>query len=704
MKTASMQATGILGASEERAATVFSAAMSGGLELQCLGRLELRRDGEALPLPRSRKTRALLGYLALTDRRYSRDRLVSLFWSVPDDPRGALRWSLSKLRIALDEPDRRRVLADRDTVALDLSDADVDVIRLRDLVDGGLDDAPTEALLAAVEAFEGELFAGLDLPDSHEFQFWLVSARESAAGIRAKLDRELLRRFADDPARGLPHARALVDFDPYDQEAQGALIAALWRLGETARAEAQYRQILREMEHEGVDAGVLRNAWNERNARRTAAAPTAASDTPEAASPAAPEEAAVVAELAAAEEAASILRRPAVAVLPFDDMSGDPDKAYFADGITEEIITALSQWRWFPVIARTSTFAYRGRNLPVEDVGRQLGARYVVQGSVRRAGARVRVVAQLIDAESGLSIWGQRYDREISDIFELQDDIATQIVVEIEPEVARAERKRAERRKPESLDVWDLNLRALASIDRGGPRDLQRALETLDRSLEIEPQSSYTHALRAYALYNRSLINWTDDPVSAAARVMDAARQAVELDDRNWLGHALLGISTMWRLRDYDGASAAEERALALNPTAPLAHQFLGCVRNFDGRPAEALPHLASSLKLNPGPSSATLLLADMSLSHLLVGDLDQSVSYARRAISRYWGNTRAWERLAAALGLQGRTAEAAEAFQQIVGRGGMPGPEYFTTTYPFRTDEHRERLLGGLSEAGLQL
>lgn len=697
--------------------------MNGTLQLKMLGTLEVSREGAILPLPQSRKTRALLGYLALTGRPHSRDRLVSLFWDIPDDPRGALRWSLSKLRGVLDDDDRLRVRADRDAVTLDAADVDIDFARLRRMATTGFQDVPTDKLLEAVATFDGDLMSGLDLPDCQEYQFWLVAEREGAASLKARVHRELAERFADEPARALPHARAVLDFDPYNEDAHAALIDRLKMAGRRQDAEEQYRRALSELEQDGNRATRLREAWSRSEGRGPVRAATLPSELPgggsEAREVAADELAATkldhdqpsptaapMGNVAASTPAtAEIMRRPAVAVLPFDNMTVEPDEDYFADGITDDVITALSQWRLFPIIARASTRIYRGRHVQAGIVGRELGARYIVQGSVRRSGSRVRVIAQLVDAETGLTLWAQRFDSEVEDVFELQDHIAQQIVVEIEPELARAERARAERVAPKRLDVWTLNLRAIDHIYKGTPNDLKAAHDILDRSLALAPESSYTHSLLAYCIYHQALFALpTSDPTSHAANFLEVSRRAVELDDNNWLGHALLGMAVLWGLRDYATAESEEQRAVLLNPTAALAHQFNGCVYSFSGQPEAAIPYLATALRLNPGPVSATLLLSDMSLAHLLIGDLDQAVTYARRAISKFNGNSRAWERLTAALGLQGRIDEAEACLETMSGMSRAPKRAYLETTYPFRDPTHRETLMNGLAAAGLDI
>lgn len=645
------------------------------LALRVLGELAVLRDGAEVRLPQSRKTRALLGFLALEARPHRRDRLVSLFWDVPDDPRGALRWSLSKLREVVDDDDLHRLIADRETVAFSRERTEIDLAIARALDTGT---ASTASLEAAEAAFTGELLTGLDLPDCHDYQAWLAAQREEAVGLHRRLLDALCTRHADHPERALPFARRFVDRAPHDAEARARLLRLLVASGKRQEAEEHYRLGSRLLDEAGgAGAATLRKAWIELR-QPPAAQPTAASVAP-----------------------ATMLNRPAIAVLPFENMSGDPEQDYFADGMTDDIITALSQWRWFPVIARASTFAYKGRVADVLATGRELGARYVVQGSVRRAGERLRITAQLVDALGGHQLWAERYDRSIGDVFALQDELTAAIVTQVAPELARVEGQRAERKAPGDLNIWDLNLRALALIHQGTAEAFREARSVLERSLGLNPSGSHTHALVAYANYHEALLVWLGNVEDTSGRVLRAAQTAVQLDERNWLAHALHGISVLWHRRDYDTAAQAEQQALVLNPSAALAHQFQGCVLTFAGEPRQALVHLEAALRLNPQGGATTLLRADMALAHLMLGQYQEAVATARQAVGQFGGDVRALQRLAAALGHLGRQTEAAEALEELQRRQGNLSRRYIEATYPFRDPAHLDALVEGLTRAG---
>jgi adenylate cyclase len=396
-----------------------------------------------------------------------------------------------------------------------------------------------------------------------------------------------------------------------------------------------------------------------------------------------------------------VLERPAVAILPFRNLSGDAAQEYFADGITEDLITALSAWRWFPVIARNSTFAFKGRTGDVTEIGKALGARYIVGGCVQRAGERLRIGVQLVDAGTGLNLWAQNYDRRFGDVFEIQDEITRAIVGAIEPQLTRAEEQRAARQRPENLDSWDLSLQALAQIRKGSPTALALADQFLDHAVAMDPHSSYAQSLRALTRFHGALIGWSADPAGSLASTYVAAQAAVALDDCDWLAHALLGIATLWNRRDYETAKREEEMAIALNPSAALAYNFQGCVLTFDSRPAAAIPPMRAVLQLDPRFPLMSGTLADIGLCHLLLGDFDEAVQWCERAIAEREENVRAWQRLAAALGQSGRTEAAQAALARVFQLLPEFSSRYLEMTYPFRDSAHTVILREGLRKAG---
>lgn len=394
--------------------------------------------------------------------------------------------------------------------------------------------------------------------------------------------------------------------------------------------------------------------------------------------------------------------RPVIAVLPFRNMAGDAEQDYFADGLTEDIITALAAWRWFPVIARYSSFAFRNTERPLSAVAGELGARYVVEGSVRRAGERVRVTAQLVDATTGHQLWAQRYDRDIRDMFTLQDEITESVVISIEPELGQAERTRAMRKPPGNLDAWDLVMQAQACAFEFSKDGNVTAFGLLRRALALEPDLPYALSMLSLCYYKDAILGFSSDRNGSLAEARKAAERAVEIDDRDWLAHAVLGITLVWTERSFERALEHEERATALNPSATWARAFLSCVLEFGGAPDKAIPELEAALRLDPHSPFATFINADLAIAHFVLGRFDDAIGYARHAIDISPANVRARQRLAASLAQAGRIDEAREAFRELLRRQPDLSVAYIDETYPFRRAEDRELFVEGLRKAGL--
>jgi adenylate cyclase len=391
----------------------------------------------------------------------------------------------------------------------------------------------------------------------------------------------------------------------------------------------------------------------------------------------------------------------AVAVLPFDNMSKDPAEDYFVDGLTEDIITALAYWRWFPVVARNSTFAYKGKPKNVTEIGRELGAAYLVEGSARRSGEQVRITVQLIEAATGHHLFAERYDREIADVFIVQEEIAERIVASIEPEIHRAEARRASRKPPSDLSAWDHALKALSLQERMTPACHAEARNHLKLALEIDPGSARAWSLLSLCHYHEGILGWVnrDDALHAS---FEAAEQAVSCDDREWLAQGLWGMGRLWTKRDFQCAIDGVERAVALNPSAPLARHFLACVLEFSGHPAEALPHLEAILRLDPHYRFRSLAIADQSLCHLLLDNLDEAIATAEKAIRLQPGNVRARQRLVAGLSLRGFADRARAAATELSRLQPALDIAYIDDTYPFMLPDERDRFVGALRSAAL--
>jgi adenylate cyclase len=303
---------------------------------------------------------------------------------------------------------------------------------------------------------------------------------------------------------------------------------------------------------------------------------------------------------AAAGQTLALPDKPSIAVLPFQNMSGDPEQEFFADGMAEEIITALSRYRWFFVIARNSSFTYKGRAVDVTQVAMELGVRYVLEGSVRKAGNRVRVTAQLIDATTGNHIWAERYDRELDDIFALQDEITETIVTSIEPELGAVERERARRKPPENLDAWGLYQRGLWLFYADPARDsMTEAKRLFQRACDLDPGFAAAHAELAYTHVAEIVRGLTDDQKASLDAAADAAERAVALDPRDPAARVALGRVLIFR-NLHERAIAEMEAALALNASFDRGHYGLGMALLYGGRPEESISQFEWAIRLSP--------------------------------------------------------------------------------------------------------
>jgi adenylate cyclase len=392
--------------------------------------------------------------------------------------------------------------------------------------------------------------------------------------------------------------------------------------------------------------------------------------------------------------------KPSIAVLAFTNMSGDPEQEYFSDGIADDIITELSRSHSLFVIARNSSFTYRGQSIDIKQVARELGVRYVLEGSVRRSGARVRVGAQLVDAEIGNHIWAERYDRALQDVFAVQDEITAAVVAAIHPSVADAEQRRALRRPPESLGAWQAYQRGLGHMSKFSGADSERATRFLEQAISLDPTFA--------AAYSNLALAYTEADAVHALRPLDetiglakaAALKAVEYAPNDAEAHAALAFAT---LLEGNRAGVSQRLAFALecNENSTWANGIQGLLLAWSGRGSEAREYLRTALRLNPRDPRNALFMHQIETSYYFEHDYENAVEASRRAIAAYPGYPQPYRWLAAALGQQGRTSEARGALHEAVSISPQGFDRYVRKRPPwFRPEEH-EHLLDGLRKAG---
>jgi pentatricopeptide repeat protein len=386
--------------------------------------------------------------------------------------------------------------------------------------------------------------------------------------------------------------------------------------------------------------------------------------------------------------------KPSIAVLPFANISGDPEQEYFADGMVEEIITALSRIRWLFVIARNSSFTYKGQAIDVKQVGRELGVRYVLEGSVRKAGGRVRITAQLIDAVAGTHLWADRFDGSLEDIFDLQDKVALSIAGVIEPTLQAAEIRYSAERPTNDLTAYDLYLRARSAASSYEREHLAQALDLLEQATAREPR--YGLALAVAATYRVDLENydWADDREEEENRrvAIGLAREALSAaaDDPGVLGRAAMVLGRFGE--DIDAALALIDRALALNPSFAYGWYWSGWLRLFAGQTDLAIQHFETSMRLNPR-SQRGFHLSGIGMAHFVNHRFDNALAVLRSSLEEVPAFTPTYRTLASCYAHMGRLDEARSILKRLVALTPVVVP----TTNPFRRPEHGELFLSGL-------
>jgi adenylate cyclase len=350
--------------------------------------------------------------------------------------------------------------------------------------------------------------------------------------------------------------------------------------------------------------------------------------------------------------------RRAIAVLPFANFSGDPEQEFFADGITEDIISMLAGWRAFPVIARNSTFTYKGKAVDIKKVGEELGVRYVLEGSVRKLGRRVRVTMQLIRADTNHHIMAQRYDRDLTDLFELQDEIAHTIAGAIEPEILKFERERIAERPPRSEDAYELYQRGVWHHYRHSKADNLEAQAYFRRALAADAQYPQAIAALAIAVCNAGFLGWADNAERNYQESVELAQRAVALDARYPNAHFALGIACMYVHRS-ERAMAGMRQAIDLNPSFAAAHAILGHMLTYAGQPEETIPLVETGIRLSPNDPRLFIWLPALAAAHYQLGHYEQAIEAGRRSwtLNRNWPTGLTY--VVAALAQLGRTEEA---------------------------------------------
>jgi TolB-like protein len=392
--------------------------------------------------------------------------------------------------------------------------------------------------------------------------------------------------------------------------------------------------------------------------------------------------------------------RPAIAVLPFVNISGDPEQEYFSDGITEDIITALSKLRWFFVIARNSSFIYKGKAVHLKEIAAELGVGYVVEGSVRRGGDRLRITAQLNDVVTGSHIWAERYDRGLADVFAVQDEITEAIVGAIEPHLYAAENFHARRKTPDNMDAWDLVMRALSHYWRVTRQDNVVAQALLEKAISIDPNYGQALGVLATSHTFSAHMGWEDMAVSAPIAER-AAVAAIQWDSEDPWAHLALGCVYLFARR-FDDSLAELDQALRLNPNFSLAQGYYGLTLAYYGRWQEAYEAACRAIRLSPRDPFSAVYHGIAAYSQFIGRNYDEAMRLAREGIRQRSDFVGAHRVLTAAAAMAGQTEVARTALQALQRAQPSISLAWIADHMPIRDDAERQHYLNAFSRAGL--
>ncbi|WP_207541290.1 tetratricopeptide repeat protein [Sabulicella rubraurantiaca] len=617
------------------------------LEIRLLGPLTVVHRGTAVALPASRKARALLAYLALAPHPVSRSHLCELLWDVPDDPRGELRWCLSRIRGVLDEPGRSRIETRADAIRLNLSGCVVDAVELDRAARAGFEALATERLRALAALFAGDALEGLELDRLPSFEGWLVAQRRHFRDAHASLLETLAGRLPDEEASDA--LEQWLRLAPFDLRPHQAVLAALARRGRIREGDEHLAATTRLFEAEDLDAAPLRALWQAARAQvekapsRAWAGPAAVAPPPAG---------------AAAEDSFAGPHRGSVAVMPFTDLTAGPaTPGGPADALVHDVIARLAKLRSLFVIGQGSVFALRDRGVSPAEAGRLLGVDYVVSGSVQRRGKRLAVAVELAEARSARIVWAEVFDQEAEDAFLVLDEIGNRAVASIAGEIEAAERNRAVLRPPDSLDAWEAHHRGLWHMYRFNKPDNEKARHFFETAIRLDPTFSRAYAGLSFTHWQNAFQGWAERGAEME-RAYAAAGQGLMADDRDPAAHWAMGRA-LWLRGRHDQSVEELERAVELSPNFALGHYTLAFVHSLTGDPDTAVEASGHSLRLSPYDPMVFGMLGARAMALVRLNRFEEAAEMGTKAAGRPNAHAHILAIAAVSLALAGRLDEA---------------------------------------------
>ncbi|PSJ62744.1 transcriptional regulator [Mesorhizobium soli] len=641
------------------------------LALRLLGPLRVSRGGAPLKLPASRKFRALLAYLTVARGAVAREKLCDLLWEGPSDPRGELRWCLSRLRSVLDTHGRSRVIAVDDQISLDLDGCDVDALLLLETARGGVDGLGLQELLTIASRCDGDFLEGIGIRNCAAFEHWLGGRRSEFRSYQLDIAAEIGRRTPVGSVDGLPAARRWIDLAGLDTGANIRFLSELLHRRMVDECNRHLDMAARLFADEGLDFAPVRDAWEQ--LRHAAAQPTQVAVSERVREPA-----------QSIHPAAS--RRASVAIMPFRELGAGPEmRRDLGSAVAHDIISRLARLRSLFVIARGSVFAVAEERLGSQDIGRRLGVDYVATGFMEQHDRGVCVTVEVAEAATARIIWTAQFEARSAERLAILDEIGDGIVSSIAAEIENEERNRAILKPPDSLDAWEAYHRGLWHMYRFTPDENARAAEFFHLSTRLDPTFSRAHAGLSFTHWQRAFQRWSDRDAETR-NALKAAGQSLLIDDQNPAAHWSMGRA-LWLSGDHDEAVRELEQSVHLSPNFALGHYALSFVHSQSGDPAAAIASSDHSRLLSPCDPLLFGMLGTRALALVSLGAFEEAAQWGVKAAARPNAHVHIVAIAALCLALAGRIAEARNYVTRI--RRQNPGYriDNFLDTFRFAPD-----------------
>jgi DNA-binding SARP family transcriptional activator len=650
--------------------TVRKAELEAAGRLRLLGSMSFTRDELEIALPKSRKVRALLAYLALAPRDVTRSHLCELLWDSPSDPRSELRWCLSRIRSVLDTADQARITTRGDAIALDLTGIRVDVLEVGQALKEGVETLDLDRLRAVAQAFAGEPLEGLHVDDSPLFNQWLGSERRRLRSAQAQVLGTLARRLPADSDETLRVLEQWLTADPFERVAHELLLGALVTRGRLREAEEHLAATIRMFELEGLEWISIREAWR-------------AAKNRERSTPMIEVQSVVV----ATQPEPSPVRRASICVLPFLERSTEiATRSSVGDGLADDIITRLAKLRVLFVIARGTAFSLMDRSVDAEEAGRLLNVDYVANGSVRRRNGRILVKVELTETQRTRIVWSDEFECAEGDALMGLEGIGNGIVASIAEEVESAERNRAVLKAPASLNAWEAYHRGLWHIYRFNSVDNDRAEHFFRISAQLDPTFARAHAGLSFAHFQNAFLHRPAERAGQIALAYETAGQSLMADDRDPAAHWAMGRA-LWLKGDEAESMTELASSVDLSPNFAMGHYTLGFVQSQSGDPRAAIGAVNHSRALSPFDPLLFAMLATHALAHARLGNFEEAAMWATKAAARPNAHTHVVAIAAHCLALAGRMDEARSVANRV--RQSIPdySVEHFFSAFRFTPD-----------------